>query len=280
MGPRYVPHGSHDVKETRPDGAFRQNQRSRFYGFLDEDGLEELRPEELFLDEDRLDFDLVLFDEGFEPDFLTLPFDFPDFDDRDLALDFDVVDLEDLDFALDLEAPFELDVTLDFEVDRDLEEEDRAVALDFEAPEPAPDRDVTSRRLREFRPDLACLPPRESPLPVHVERERSLLIPRIRRFTTGSRFSARGNRFITRVSPRDRSLVFFGPRMTGSLSCRTAGRPMRSRDDPTPCLRPDSRRVVVVRRMVRDLSRSSLWNGTLLPEGPTAGKDARDSRTL
>lgn len=291
MGPRYVPHGPHDVKKTRPDGGFRQDQRSRFFGFPDEDFLEEPRFGVLFLDEDRLDFDLMLFDEDFELDFLTLPFDFPDFDDRDLAPDFDDDDCEDRDLASDLEAPFERDVALDFEVARDLEEDDREVArdfdpedlevaLDFEAPELEPDRDVTSRRLREVLPDPTFLPPGEEPRPACVERERSLLIPRISRFTTGSRFSTRGGRFITRVSPGDLASGSFGPRMTGSRCWRTAGRLIRSPVDPTLRLRPDSRRVVVVRRMVRALSRSSLWNGTLRPEGPTIGNGARDSRTL
>ncbi|MEE9292506.1 MAG: hypothetical protein V3U83_06210 [Acidobacteriota bacterium] len=55
----------------------------------------------------------------------------------------------------------------------------------------------------------------EAPPTLCVERERSLLIPRISRFTTGSRFSTRGVRFITRLWPDDRSF----PWMIGSL-CR------------------------------------------------------------
>ncbi len=100
MGPRYVPQGPHGVKKTRPDGGFRENQRSRFFGFPDEDFFEELRPPELFFDEDLLDFDRALFEEDFEPDFLTLPFELPDFDDRDLTPDLDVEDFEDLDFGV------------------------------------------------------------------------------------------------------------------------------------------------------------------------------------
>ncbi len=238
---------------------------------------------ELFFDEDLLEFDRVLFEEDLEPDFLTLPFDFPDFDDRDLAPDLDVDDFEDPDFALGLEAPFERDDALGFGVARDFE-----VALDFEV---ARDFDVALGFEVAFD---------EAPLSLCMERERSLLIPRISRFTTGSRFSNLGVRFIIRLSPDDRFLFpFTSPdrffpvtrpgffdRAAPSLKPlvrslpwrRSAGR--RPVAIPTPRLRPDSPKEVVTRRVVRALSRSSLWNGTFCSERPTDRDGRRDSRTL